>query len=68
MSKIHRLVRLLDRVLSQRPEEVRRGIDRAARAADRRTGGKYRSQIERGTRLANRYLESRSHRRHTRHW
>lgn len=59
---------MLDRMVSSRPDEVRRGIDRAARAADRKTGGRYRSQIDRGTRLANRYLQGRSHHRHKRHW
>lgn len=51
------ILRLLDKAVSQRPNELQRGIDRAARTADRKTGGRYRSQIERGTNAATRYID-----------
>lgn len=56
---LYKLVTKANRFAAQRPNEVRRGIDRVARAADRATGGRYRSQIRRGARVATRYVERR---------
>lgn len=52
------ILRLVNKAVSQRPDQLRRGVDRAARTADRKTGGRYSSQIERGTRAATRYIDS----------
>lgn len=68
MSRVHKLVRLLNRLISERPDEVRRGVDRFGRTLDRKTGGRYSSKIQQGTRMASRYIEGRGHKGHKRHW
>lgn len=57
MRKLGMFLRLINKAVSQRPDELQRGIDRAARTADRKTGGRYRSKIERGTSAATRYID-----------
>lgn len=54
-----KLLRIIARLVSQRPHEMQRGLDRAARTVDRKTGGKYSHQIDRGVRTAGRYLHGR---------
>lgn len=51
---------MLHKLIDSRPDEVRRGIDKAARTADTKTGGRYSSQITRGARAAGKYVEGRS--------
>lgn len=64
MSRLKKLLWLFDKVANERPDEVRRGIDKVARTADRKTGGRYSSKIQRGTRAATKYLDSKGHKRH----
>ncbi|MGH3342933.1 MAG: antitoxin [Carbonactinosporaceae bacterium] len=58
MSGFEKIRHRVEQLARQRPDQVRRGIDKAARSADQRTGGKYRNKIDRGAAQAKRYLDN----------
>ncbi len=68
MSKLAKLLWYVGKLARQRPDQVHRGIDKAARMADRTSGGRYQRQIDRGTHTAKRYVEKLGKRGGGRHW
>ncbi|MGH3326998.1 MAG: antitoxin [Streptomycetales bacterium] len=58
MSGFTRFRHRIEQLAKQRPDQVRKGIDKAARTADQRTGGKYRNKIDRGAAQAKKYFDN----------
>ncbi|GAA2790853.1 antitoxin [Saccharopolyspora taberi] len=47
----------LKELLGKSPEKFRQGIDKAARTADEKTGGKYSEHIDKGADQARKYVD-----------
>ncbi|QUG99835.1 antitoxin [Saccharopolyspora erythraea] len=47
----------LKEFVGKSPDKFRQGIDKAASAADEKTGGKYRDKINRGAEQARKYVD-----------